>query len=174
MGLEEHRRDGEGALGVFVLTVSDSRDRATDRGGPLLVAGMEAAGHEVVGTALVPDEAPAVRAEVARACSDPSVDAVLVTGGTGLAARDRTPEAVEPLFDPPVPGFGELFRALSFREIGPAAMLSRAAGGVVAGRFVALLPGSPKALELALRELLVPELGHLCAQARTRRTPSSD
>lgn len=173
MGLEDHRREGEGALGVFVLTVSDSRDRATDRGGPLLAEGVEGAGHEVVGTALVPDEVAVVREAVMRACADPAVDAVLVTGGTGLAARDRTPEAVEPLFDPAVPGFGELFRALSHREIGPAAMLSRAAGGVVAGRFVALLPGSPKALELALRELLIPELGHLCAQARTRRPDSS-
>jgi molybdenum cofactor biosynthesis protein B len=169
MGLEQHRREGEGSLGVFVLTVSDTRGEATDRGGPVLVEGLTAAGHRLAGRDWVADEPETIRSRVVEACGEPEVDAVFVTGGTGLAARDQTPEALEPLFDPAIPGFGELFRALSFREIGSAAMLSRASAGVVAGRVVALLPGSPRALELAVRELLVPELGHLCAQARTRR-----
>ena len=103
----------------------------------------------------------------------PEIDVVLVTGGTGLAPRDVTIEAVEPLFDKGIPGFGELFRMLSFAEIGAAAMLSRATAGLASGRAIFLLPGSPAALELALSRLVLPEIAHLLAQARrpARRLP---
>lgn len=166
MGVEQHRRAGAGAHGFFVLTVSDTRDQATDRGGPLIAETLERAGHRVVGRALVPDEVEPIRAAVRAACERPEVELVVLTGGTGIARRDVTPEALEPLLDRTLPGFGELFRMLSHREIGSAAILSRALGGVRGETVVLALPGSPKALRLALEELVLPEAGHLVAQAR--------
>ena len=120
----------------------------------------------MVSQGLVPDEGVRIRRAVETALAQPAVDVVLVTGGTGLSPRDVTIEAVFPLFEREIPGFGELFRMLSFAEIGAAAMLSRATAGVVSGRVIFLLPGSPAALDLALSRLVLPELAHLLAQAR--------
>jgi molybdenum cofactor biosynthesis protein B len=153
-------------LRVALLTASDSRTPATNEGGRLLRRLVEHAGFAVVDEALVPDETEALRDSVAKLARPEICDAVLVTGGTGLAPRDRTPDAVGPLFDRRVPGFGELFRMLSFRQIGAAAMLSRAEAGVISGVAVFLLPGSPAAIELAVRELIAPELSHLVGQLR--------
>lgn len=169
MGLAEHREESRAALGAFVLTVSDSRSLEDDEGGQLIRARLEGAGHRLAGRELVRDEVHAIQEAVRAATARADVDLVLVTGGTGLAARDVTPEAIEPSYDPPIPGFGELFRALSFEEIGAAAMLSRASAGVIGGRVVVLLPGSPKAVELAMDRLVLPEAGHLCSQAASRR-----
>ena len=166
MGLEEHRQSSAGARGFAVVTVSDTRDLASDRGGAYLVEALEAAGHRVVHRGLVADEVEAIRAEVRAACGVGGVELVLLTGGTGLAPRDVTPEALEGLFDRGIPGFGELFRALSYAEIGSAAILSRALGGVVGGTVVLALPGAPKALRLALEAIVLPEAGHLISQAR--------
>lgn len=166
MGVEQHRRAGAGAHAFFVLTVSDTRDEGSDQGGPLIARTLEEAGHRVVGRALVPDEIEPIRAAVRAACAHPEVELVVLTGGTGIARRDVTPEALEPLLDRQLPGFGELFRMLSHREIGSAAILSRALGGVSGDTVVLALPGSPKALRLALEELVLPEAGHLVAQAR--------
>lgn len=167
MSVEEHREESrESVLGFALLTVSDTRNERTDKGGGLLVALVAGAGHRVVSRGLVRDDIGEIRAEVMAALALPEVDAVLVTGGTGLAPRDLTVEAVTPLFDREIPGFGELFRMLSFAEIGAAAMLSRAAAGLVSGRAIFLLPGSPAAVELALSRLVMPEIGHLLAQAR--------
>ena len=140
----------------------------------MLAALVAGAGHRVVSRGLVRDDIGEIRAEVMAALALPEVDAVLVTGGTGLAPRDLTVEAVTPLFDREIPGFGELFRMLSFAEIGAAAMLSRAAAGLVSGRAIFLLPGSPAAVELALSRLVLPEIAHLLAQARrtARRLPA--
>ena len=110
--------------------------------------------------------ATAIAAAVDRALAAAGCDVVLVSGGTGVAPRDVTLEAVAPLFDKELPGFGELFRSLSFAEIGAAAMLSRAAAGVARGRAIFLLPGSPAALDLALGRLILPEAAHLLSQAR--------
>ena len=118
---------------------------------------------------LVADEAEALRAAVEAALAQSAVDVVVVTGGTGLAPRDVTLEAVSPLFDKTIDGFGELFRRLSYDEIGPAAMLSRAAAGITRGRALFLLPGSPAAVRLAMEKLILPELAHLLAQARRAR-----
>jgi molybdenum cofactor biosynthesis protein B len=141
--------------------VSDTRGRADDRSGAVLQQRLERAGHRVVSREWVRDEAPAIRRLVRRALARPAVDAVLVTGGTGVAPRDVTPEAVAPLVDRWLPGFGELFRMLSYRQVAGAAWLSRAAAGVARGRLLVILPGSPAAVRLAADRLLVAELAHV-------------
>lgn len=167
MVVEQHRRDVEaGALGYAIVTVSDSRTEATDGGGRLLAAKIADSGARLARRTLVHDEVEAIREAVREALEDGAVDAVLVTGGTGVAARDVTIEAARTLLDKELPGFGEILRMLSFAEVGAAAMLSRATAGVAAGRAVFLLPGSPAALELAMDRLILPEIRHLIAQAR--------
>jgi molybdenum cofactor biosynthesis protein B len=166
MSVEEHRAHSPAVLGFGLLTVSDSRAQEDDVSGRVLREGVAAAGHRVVETALVADDVAAIRAAVWRLLAAPGLDVVVVTGGTGLAPRDLTVEAVAPLFDRPVEGFGELFRMLSYQQVGAAAMLSRAAAGLVRDRAVFLLPGSPKAVALALEALILPEAAHLLSQAR--------
>jgi len=151
---------------VAIVTASDSRTADTNEGGQTLRRLLEAAGFTVVADAILAEEPALLRDEVARLARDS--DAVLVTGGTGISPRDRTPDAVAPLFERRLPGFGELFRTLSFQAIGPAAMLSRADAGVVGSALVFLLPGSPAAVELALEKLIVPELAHAVGQLRRR------
>jgi molybdenum cofactor biosynthesis protein B len=166
MSLEQHRAEGARALRFAVITISDTRDATTDRGGAFLVASVEAAGHSVAARSIVRDERDAIVQAVRRAVDQADVDLVLTTGGTGIAPRDVTTPALEAIFDSPIPGFGELFRWLSYREIGSATILSRATAGLLAGKVVIALPGSPKALELAMREIVLKEAGHLVAQSR--------
>lgn len=144
-----------------VITVSDTRTAADDRSGPVIRRLLEDAGHEVAGAAIVVDDVAAIRTAVAAETGRPEIGAVFVTGGTGIAARDVTIESLAGLWTKELPGFGEIFRALSFAEIGPAAIMSRATAGVIEGTFVAVLPGSPAACELALGRLLIPELVHV-------------
>lgn len=157
----EHKARAPRSVGCFVLTVSDTKTPETDTSGGLLRDLLTAGGHRVVGASIVRDEPAEVAGVVRQACADPAVQAVILTGGTGITARDATFEAVEALLDKKLPGFGELFRMLSYQEIGPAAMLSRAQMGIHARRIVVSLPGSPNACRLALEKLLVPELPHL-------------
>jgi molybdenum cofactor biosynthesis protein B len=147
-------------VGCAIVTVSDTRRGRDDRSGALAHELLERAGHEVVRRAWVHDDVPAIR-RVARALLKlPGVDLLLVTGGTGVAKRDVTPEALEPLLQRPLPGFGEMFRARSAAQVGAAAWLSRAAAGIAHGRLLVMLPGSTAAVELALRDVLLPELVH--------------
>ena len=155
----EHRTDAPTHVSCFVLTCSDSRGQAEDVSGRALREGLEAAGHAVVGQTVVRDEPEAIRAAVERGLEG-GARAVLITGGTGITRRDQTVEAIRPLLDREIPGFGELFRMLSFQEIGSAAWLSRAMAGTVRGALVFVLPGSPNAVRLALERLILPELGH--------------
>jgi molybdenum cofactor biosynthesis protein B len=147
-----------------VLTVSDTRTEATDSSGRAIAELLTAAGHVVVGRAIVKDEP----ADVARVVSDQlasaDVQAIITTGGTGLTSRDSTYEAIDSLIEKRLDGFGELFRMLSYHDIGPAAMLSRAVAGTARGKFIAALPGSEGAVRLAVSKLLVPELGHIAQQ----------
>lgn len=167
MVVVEHRRSaGDGALGFAVVTVSDSRSAETDAGGRRLRELVEAAGHHVASATIVRDEPAAIRAATESALASAGVDLVLLTGGTGVSPRDVTPEAVVPLFEKELPGFGELFRQLSWAEIGSAALLSRATAGMARGRAIFVLPGSPAALELAMERLILPEARHLIGQAR--------
>jgi molybdenum cofactor biosynthesis protein B len=163
-----HRSAAPRELAAVVITVSDTRTHETDTGGALLVELLEGAGHRVVERVIVRDEVAAIRRAVETALARDGVHAVLLTGGTGIAARDVTPEAIDPLLDRRIPGFGELFRVLSYQEIGAAALLSRACAGTARGRVVAALPGSRAAIRLALEKLLLPELPHLAAEAAKR------
>jgi molybdenum cofactor biosynthesis protein B len=157
----EHRATAPTSIACYVLTVSDTKTPETDTSGALIRELLTAAGHRVTASDIVRDEPADVTRLVRAACADPGVQVVILTGGTGITSRDSTFEAVEALLDKRLPGFGELFRMLSFAEIGPAAMLSRAQMGVHARRIVVSLPGSPNACRLALEKLLLPELGHL-------------
>lgn len=151
---------------AFVLTVSDTRTEATDTGGQLLRQLLQEAGHEIVGSAIVRDDPDRVREEVRAVRAAGEAEVLISTGGTGISHRDNTYEAVHGLLDKHLDGFGELFRMLSYQEIGAAAMLSRATGGLCGTLVVFALPGSPKAVQLALTRLILPELGHLVIEAR--------
>jgi molybdenum cofactor biosynthesis protein B len=157
---EEHRHDAPATVAAFVITSSDTRTAKTDESGALLRRGLESAGHVVVGAQRVPDEAEALRKAI-QAGLEAGARVIIVTGGTGISRRDVTVEVVEALFEKTLPGFGELFRMLSFQQIGSAAMLSRAAAGTHQGALLVALPGSPAAVKLGLEKLLLPELGHL-------------
>uniref|UniRef100_A0A832HZU5 Molybdenum cofactor biosynthesis protein B n=1 Tax=Eiseniibacteriota bacterium TaxID=2212470 RepID=A0A832HZU5_UNCEI len=160
-GAHAARRPGERPVVVAILTVSDTRRGADDLGGAAAERAVRAAGHAVAMRGWTRDDVAAIRRAVRAMLARPDVDAVLVTGGTGAAARDVTPEAVAPLVDKPLPGFGEAFRAASWRQVGAAAWLSRAAAGVARGRLLVTLPGAPRAVKLALTEVLLPELAHV-------------
>jgi molybdenum cofactor biosynthesis protein B len=158
---DEHKATAPKAVGCFVLTVSDTKTAETDTSGQAIRELLTGGGHAVIGSAVVRDEPADVARIVRDACTDPRVQVVILTGGTGITSRDSTFEAVEALLDKRLPGFGELFRVLSYEDVGPAAMLSRAQMGIHARRIVVSLPGSPNACRLALEKLLLPELGHL-------------
>jgi molybdenum cofactor biosynthesis protein B len=168
MSVAEHKALSPSSreIRVALVTASDSRTSGDDEGGRTLRELATAAGFTIVDASLLREEPEALRTHVEGLVAEGTVDAVLVTGGTGLGPRDRTPEAVGPLFERRLEGFGELFRALSFAEIGSAAMLSRADAGVVGDALVFLLPGSPAAVRLAMERLIVPELAHAIGQMR--------
>ena len=157
----EHRTTAPRSVGFWVLTVSDTKTPETDTSGQLIRKLVTDAGHQVVGSSIVRDEPKDVQRVIREACANDEVRAVLVTGGTGVTSRDSTYEAIEAMLDKRLPGFGELFRMLSYQEIGAAAMMSRAQLGVHARRIVVSLPGSPNACRLALEKLVIPELSHL-------------
>ncbi len=162
---EEHRSAAPQSLRFSVVTLSDTRTLADDRSGQLLVDRLSAAGHKLIDRRIVRDELSEIRSVVSELCNT-HIDVLLLTGGTGIAPRDQTPEAVEPLLDVTLPGFGELFRMLSYAEIGPAAMLSRALAGRIGQVLVFCLPGSTNAVKLAAEKLLIPELPHLVFHSR--------
>jgi molybdenum cofactor biosynthesis protein B len=161
----EHRSQAPKSVGCFVLTVSDSRTDDTDTSGRAIAALLTAAGHTIAGHAIVKDDADLVRGAIERHLASPDVQAIITTGGTGITSRDSTYEAVSAMLHKRLDGFGELFRMLSYEQIGPAAMMSRACAGLVAGRIVVSLPGSEAAVRLAMEKLVIPELGHLVQQA---------
>ena len=158
---DEHKATAPTSVGCFVLTVSDTKTADTDTSGALIRELLGGAGHTVVGSAIVRDEPTDVTRVIRDACAEARVKVVILTGGTGITSRDSTFEAVAALLDKTLPGFGELFRVLSYQDVGAAAMLSRAQMGIHARRIVVSLPGSPNACRLALEKLLLPELGHL-------------
>ncbi|ALJ37725.1 molybdenum cofactor biosynthesis protein B [Azospirillum brasilense] len=145
-------------VNIAVMTVSDTRTLADDRSGDALVERLAGAGHRLGARAIVKDDVAAIRAQVQAWIADPEIDVVLTTGGTGVTGRDVTPEAVETLFDKAIPGFGELFRQLSYAKVGTSTIQSRATGGVANGTYIFALPGSPSACRDAWDDILVFQL----------------
>lgn len=168
MGHREHHREAPRRVATAVLTVSDTRTPSTDSSGKLIRRLLLKRGHPVADYRILPDEPAAIRRTLREWSADPAVGAVILTGGTGISPRDRTAEAVGALLERELPGFGEIFRWLSYRQVGPAAMLSRAMAGVYGEKVIFALPGSEEAVRLAMTELILPELGHLVGQLGKR------
>ncbi|MEO7192557.1 MAG: MogA/MoaB family molybdenum cofactor biosynthesis protein [Vicinamibacterales bacterium] len=164
MSVTDHRAASVVGVSCHVLTVSDTRTEQSDRSGPAIRDLLERAGHLIVGHSLLPDDPVRVRAQVVELLDRGQTQAIISTGGTGVSRRDSTYEALAGLIDKELVGFGELFRMLSFQEIGSAAMLSRATAGIARGQALFLLPGSQQAVQLAMTRLILPELGHIVAE----------
>jgi molybdenum cofactor biosynthesis protein B len=159
--VHKHRESAPEHVRVAVLTISDTRTPETDTGGDTIEELMRGACQEVVERGIVKDDAARIRTELVDLLVRPDVDAVITTGGTGISARDTTYEVVERMLDKRLDGFGEIFRMLSYEEIGAAAVLSRAVAGAVGTKLVACLPGSRNAVRLAVEKLLAPEIPHI-------------
>lgn len=160
----EHKSQAPASVACYVLTVSDSRTAETDTGGLAIRELLEQAGHQVTGHAIVQDEPAQVAAQVRAQLADDRTQVIITTGGTGITSRDGTYEAIDGLLEKRLDGFGELFRVLSFQEIGASAMMSRATAGTAGRKAIFVLPGSPNAIRLAMNKLILPELGHVAQQ----------
>lgn len=170
MSVEEHKQDAPACVNCMVVTVSDTRNEMSDKSGKLMISLLEGHGHKVTRYHIVKDEYAAIQQILRDGKNEELVDVILLNGGTGITGRDTTCEAVENLLDKHLPGFGELFRMLSFTEdIGSAAMLSRATAGVAGGKAVFSMPGSSGAVRLALEKLIIPELGHIIKEIKRDR-----
>jgi molybdenum cofactor biosynthesis protein B len=163
---QQHKAHAPRHVRVYVLTVSDTRTDENDEGGRVCRELVESFGHTVVGKAIVRDEPTLVQAVMGKIADEQSADVIISTGGTGISRRDSTVEAVSSLLEKRLDGFGELFRYLSYAEIGSPAMLSRAVAGLCRGLVIFAVPGSPHAVRLAMEKLIGPELGHLKFEAR--------
>ncbi len=164
--VHKHREAAPEKVRVAALTISDTRTPETDTGGDTIEELVRGAGHEVVERDIVRDEAASIRMKLVDLLARSDVDAVITTGGTGISARDTTYEVVERLIEKRLDGFGEVFRMLSYEEIGAAAFLSRAVAGAVGTKFLVCLPGSHNAVRLAMEKLLVPEISHVVFELR--------
>ncbi len=164
--VHKHRESAPETVRVAVLTISDTRTRETDTGGDAAEELLSGAGHEVVAREIVRDEVSSIRTNLVDLLARSDVDAVVTTGGTGISARDTTYEVVDRMVEKKIDGFGEIFRMLSYEEIGAAAVLSRAVAGAVGTKLVASLPGSRNAVRLAVEKLLVPEMAHIVFELR--------
>lgn len=160
----EHKAHAPASVACYVLTVSDSRTPDTDTGGRAIRDLLSDAGHVVSGHAIVKDEPQQVAAIVREQLRDSNTQVIITTGGTGITSRDGTFEAIDQLLEKRLDGFGELFRMLSFEEIGASAMMSRAIAGTASRKAIFVLPGSPNAVRLAMTRLILPELGHVVQQ----------
>lgn len=169
-----HAAAGQRAVTVEILIVSSTRTLSTDEAGPVLVNALEAAGHRVTARRIVPDDPAAIRKAIQGLRDGGGAQAVILSGGTGISRNDGTFEAVSRLIDRPLPGFGELFRVLSFHQIGAAAMLSRATAGVAGSLIVFSIPGSVAACELAVHKLILPELSHIVYELGKEGAPAPE
>jgi len=170
-----HKEKAPKTLGFSVVICSTSRyqdaragKQVSDESGDLIVETLKKHGHTIVSRELIPDDKTMIEKTIQKALMSPKIDAVITSGGTGITPSDVTIETVEPLLEKALPGFGEIFRRLSYEEIGSAAAMSRALAGVVKGKAVFCLPGSPNAVKLCLEKLILPEAGHIILHARGR------
>jgi len=157
----DHKATSPVSVSCVVVTISDTRQEGTDTSGRAIAEALLSSGHHVRARTIVRDEPAQIRATLMAALEDSAVQVIITTGGTGITSRDSTYEVVIGLLDKRLEGFGELFRVLSYQEIGPAAMMSRACGGTAQGKIILSLPGSENAVRLAMTKLIIPELGHL-------------
>jgi len=164
--VHKHRESAPETVRVAIVTISDTRTPETDTGGDIAQELLEGAGQEVVERRIVRDEVAGIRNDLVDLLARSDVDAVITTGGTGISARDTTYEVVDRMIEKRLDGFGEVFRMLSYEEIGSATIMSRALAGSVGGKFLASLPGSRNAVRLAVEKLLVPELAHVVFELR--------
>lgn len=164
MSVAEHKEKGKKSIRCYVITVSDSRDETTDTSGQTIRSCLSAEGHQTSAYRIVKDEPVQIEALLNQALASADVDAVIVNGGTGIAPRDGTFEVVSRLLEKKLDGFGEIFRYLSYLDIGSAAIMSRAAAGTARGKVLISLPGSKGAVSLAMEKLILPELGHMVSQ----------
>jgi molybdenum cofactor biosynthesis protein B len=166
MSVEEHKAKGKGSINCFVVTVSDTRDEKTDQSGQLIKSMLADENHQLGGYRIVKDEPVEIEALLREAIADPEVEAIIVNGGTGISPRDGTYEVVVKLLDKRLDGFGEIFRYLSYQDIGSAAIMSRAVAGSAQEKVLISLPGSKAAVGLAMEKLILPELRHMVSQLR--------
>lgn len=165
MGADEHRAKAAKKVVCAVITVSDTRTKENDGSGAAIMESLKSHGHEIKRYAIVKDDIPMIQQALRDAMEDTAVQAVILNGGTGVTSRDSTIEAIEDFKGKEMPGFGELFRALSYQEVGAAAMLSRAIAFVSENKVVFALPGSTAAVKLATEKLIAGELGHMISEA---------
>jgi molybdopterin adenylyltransferase len=164
MAVHEHKEKAQKTVRCFVITVSDSRDENTDTSGQTIKQFLSAAGHHAAGYRIVKDEPVEIAALLEEVLGKADVEAVIVNGGTGIAPRDGTYEVVSRFLDKKLDGFGEIFRYLSYLDIGSAAIMSRAAAGTARGKVLISLPGSKGAVALAMEKLILPEIRHMVSQ----------
>ena len=165
MGYEEHKHLSPQKVNCAVIIISDSRTEKTDESGKLLVEGLKGAGHEVVSFSLLKNDPEAIQDTMGALLHSAEVQAIITSGGTGASKMDITIETILPMLEKRLDGFGELFRHLTYQEIGTGSILSRALAGVALGKVVICLPGSLKAVKLALEKIILPEIGHLVREA---------
>ncbi|MGX6443038.1 MogA/MoaB family molybdenum cofactor biosynthesis protein [Neobacillus sp. K501] len=167
MSTAEHKKTAQKNVKCKVITVSDTRDKDTDKSGKLMIDLLEESGHTIVDYVIVKDEAEPIHAEILKGCEQEDIDVILTNGGTGIAKRDVTIETVQGILEKEMVGFGELFRMLSYQEdIGSAAILSRAIAGVAKNTALFSTPGSTGAVKLAMNKLILPELGHVVKEIK--------
>jgi molybdopterin adenylyltransferase len=167
MSTQEHKKLAQKIVHTKIITVSDTRDKDTDRSGKLMIELLQEQGHEIIDYVIVKDEEAPIKAEILKGCLHEDIDVILLNGGTGIAKRDVTIETVQTLLEKEIVGFGELFRMLSYQEdIGSAAILSRAIAGVIHNKAVFSTPGSTGAVKLAMKKLILPELGHVVRELK--------
>lgn len=164
MSVHEHKEKANKSVRCFVITVSDTRDESTDTSGQTINQLLTGEGHQALGYRIVKDEPVEIEALLNQVLGSSDIEAVIVNGGTGIAPRDGTYEVVSRLFDKKLDGFGELFRYLSYLDIGSAAIMSRAAAGTARGKILISLPGSKGAVNLAMEKLILPEIRHMISQ----------
>ncbi|NGZ11393.1 MAG: molybdenum cofactor biosynthesis protein MoaB [Nitrospira sp. LK70] len=158
---QEHKEHAPSSIGCVVITCSDTRTPETDSSGRLIQKLLEGQGHTVVASYIVRDEPEQIQFRIAQATANEEVQVIIVNGGTGISRRDSTFEALDGMLQKRLDGFGEIFRLLTYQEIGPSAIMSRATAGIIAGRVLFSIPGSENAVRLAMEKLILPELGHV-------------
>ena len=165
MGHHEHEKLAQKKLSVAIMTFSDTRDESSDKSGKILIEGIKQAGHKVILYSVMKENPEEMKAALQEWLENKELDVIITNGGTGLTARDGTVEVARELFDKELDGFGEIFRLISYQQIGAAAILSRATAGAASGKILACLPGSSKAVKLALDRILIPQLPHMVWEA---------